>query len=220
MVVKLKVKGGIDRKATKKLEKSFDGNLVRALAFIRGAERRNIKRRKKGKSSSPGASPFTHESQQLRRSILFAEEVKNMRGVVGPSRRLISDIAQTHEFGLRSAPKNARKRRDNWKLSIGGHGPLGEVGKTTPRRRVSIKGGRFKGRRRTVKARTIGDPIIGRIRTAKDLANAKKRARTLRSQIARDAAKGFNYPERPFARPTLEEIRPRIIQFWRASVIT
>ena len=75
----------IERNVLKELgEKKFIPALKRAQAYLRGAAKRKIRRRKKG-HSKPGQPPFAH-SKTFKQSIQFQVNKKDLEQYVGPER--------------------------------------------------------------------------------------------------------------------------------------
>ena len=188
-------------------------NLGHAGASLRLAAQRMIRTRKA--SSEPGSPPNTRKGA-LRRSILYA--VEGATGVViGPSANLISDVARVHEHGGRQRPRSLQgKTTDtiltagtNWKLEVGGHGPIAYKDGTAYIRFVS--------KAQVLKAeRYIADAppeAFGNTKKARDA--AKKRQ--IQAQVAL-AGGVATYPQRPFMGPTLMKNLDRLPNVWAASV--
>lgn len=188
-------------------------NLGHAGASLRLAARRLIRTRQK--YSEPGMPPSTRRGA-LRNSILYAVEGDHTV-VIGPSANLISDVARVHEHGGEQRPRSARGRSrekllsagTNWKLHVGGHGPIGDRGET-----VYIK---F-----TTPAQV--DRSIEYIESAPDdsFGNTAKfrRSAAKRRTLAAVAAKGgtATYPKRPFMGPALMKNLDRLPTLWANSV--
>lgn len=188
-------------------------NLGHAGAALRRAAQRKIRRSKE--PSEVGTPPHTARGA-LKNSILYA--VEGERGVViGPSVNLISDVAAAHEHGLPQKPKSARGISEadaliagtNWKMYVGGHGPIGDKLGT-----VYIK---FKSPAQVDKSLKYifeaPDDAFGNTKRAR--LQAKKRR-----ILAAVAAKGgtATYPKRPFMGPTLTENLDRLPSVWAGSV--
>lgn len=107
MKISVKSKSSFNRRLVKQRTDSAGVDaLYRAGAYLRTTARRKIK--KSNKASRPGRPPHTREGQ-LRNAILFAVDEGKKIAWVGPSARLISDIAKYHEFGGVQVRKSKRK---------------------------------------------------------------------------------------------------------------
>lgn len=159
-----------------------------AAAYIRKVARHSIRRSKK--PSAPGTPPHTRKGQ-LRRSILYAVEKNKLSAVIGPAVQLISRIGAVHEFGGTDRPKF---RQPNWKLSIGGHGPVAEA-----------TGGGFR---------------FAKLRTGRQVAQARATAPAALTYYRQEwRRKGpRKYPRRAFMGPALEKTRPMLPSHWAGSV--
>lgn len=182
-------------------------------AMIYRIARNSIQRRKnKRLHSPPGKPPYTH-SGALKKSIRYAAVKENV--VVGPSHSGIGLVAHLHEFGGR--PKKKKRKtgfRNNWKLQIGGHGPI-EIG---PRRWV------------TQGNRNVYTHVrFAKLETAKQVARAKRIAddaeRVLIMERQEDEeleSMTFGddpvYPPRPFMGPALIKAAPYLPPMWRNAI--
>jgi hypothetical protein len=188
-------------------------NLRHAGAGLRLAARRLIRTRQA--SSQPGSPPSTRRGA-LRNSILFAVEGDHTV-VIGPSVTLISDVARVHEHGGTQRPRSLRGVSEaeaviagtNWKLEVGGHGPIPDSSGTAYIKFTSPaqvdKSLRF--------IYTAPENAFGNTRKAR-LQAEKRRAR------AAVAAHGgiANYPARPFMGPALMNNLDRLPAHWANSV--
>ena len=196
-------------------------------AMVYRIARNSIQRRKnKRLHSPPGMPPYTHTGA-LKKSIRFAATKDDV--VAGPTLSGIGLVANLHEFGGSRAatggslrPRQSAAslggsrspRRNNWKLQIGGHGPV-EIG---PRRWVS-QGNKS----------VYTHVRFAKLETAKQVTRAK--------QIAADAERilimerledeeldnmvfGSDpvYPERPFMGPALIKAAPYLPPLWRNAI--
>jgi hypothetical protein len=173
--------------AASKAEKKVLG---RQGAYVRGVAKRSIRLRQDRKlKSPPGGPPYTHTGA-LKRAVAFAVEAPV--AVVGPTRNEVGLVGKTHEFGgVERKTKSAR--RPNWKLELGGHGPL------------RVTGGEV--------------AAVGQLRTQRQVNRAKRLAAM--AGPAAGAAGGERtrtYPPRPFMGPALETARPKLAQFWADSI--
>lgn len=171
-------------------------SLSHAAGTLRKIARRSIRQRKK--AAPVGQPPHTRRGQ-LRRSILYDVDRPATSAVVGPSYNLIGRVGAAHEFGLEERTVGGG-RKPNWKIELGGHGPLA---KSSGRKRL--------GRTRVA---------FIRIRTPRQLAAVRETVAGLTSDIRLSALRPRvrRYPRRPFMAPALEKLRPRLAPFWRASV--
>lgn len=188
-------------------------NLSHAAAGLRLAAQRLIRTRKA--SSDPGTPPNTRQGA-LRRSILFAVE-NDSTAVIGPSVNLISDVARVHEHGGQQRPRSIRgesrenllTKGTNWKLYVGGHGPIGDGDgaayiKFVTQAQVD-KSQRF--------IETAPPDAFGK--TVKARGQAEKRR--IRAAVAAHGGVA-NYPARPFMGPALMQNVDRLPALWSSSV--
>lgn len=167
---------------------------------VRRLSRKKIKTSKK-KHAPKGQPPRTRRGQ-LKKAILYDVDKSSESVIIGPSTHLISKIGAAHEHGLTEKPKRRAKPPDaNWKLEIGGHGPI----PADDRRGSVYIRIRTKRQLRRVK-RWAGS----RGKTNRRFANVRKQPKPV--------GKARKYPKRPFMGPTLEEITPRLSKFWSGSV--
>jgi hypothetical protein len=162
--------------------------LTRQGAYVRGIAKRKIRRRKSTKIySAPGTPPFTHTGA-LKKSIVFAAGPESV--VIGPSYSEIGRIGHTHEFGGTEPAKKSRLKKNNWKLKVGGHGP------------VAMRGGKV---------------VIGRLYTSTQVARAKRIAQDVPAGMTIGKSRR-KYPKRSFMGPALMEARPKLSEFWMSSI--
>lgn len=182
-------------------------------AMIYRIARNSIQRRKnKNLHSPPGSPPFTHTGA-LKKSIRFAATNDNV--VAGPTRSGIGLVANLHEFGGR--PRNRKRKtgfRNNWKLQIGGHGPI-EIG---PRRWVT-QGNK----------KVYTHVRFARLETAKQVARAKRIADDAEKVLIAERIEDGElenmvfgadpvYPPRPFMGPALTKAAPYLPPLWRNAI--
>lgn len=162
--------------------------LTRQGAYVRGVAKCKIRRRKNQKKySAPGAPPFTHTGA-LKKSIVFAAGSKSV--VIGPSYSEIGRIGHTHEFGGTEPAKKSRLKKNNWKLKVGGHGP------------VAMRGGKV---------------VVGRLYSSTQVARAKRIAQDVPTGMTIGKPRR-KYPKRPYMGPALADARPKLSEFWCGSV--
>ena len=172
--------------------------------------RNSIRRRKNANAhSSPGKPPFTHTGA-LKRSIRFAATDKDV--IVGATHSEIGMVANLHEFGGHSKKKKRKTNyRNNWKLQIGGHGPI-EIG--PPR---WVKRGSQRVFSSVYFAKLTSANMVSK---SKAIANDAEQA-LIAEQLEDDkqtAAMFGNdpkYPPRPFMGPALVKAQPYLPPMWR-----
>jgi len=173
----------------KRVRRASITNLGQAGAYIRGIAKKSIK--VSPKPAPPGKPPHSRKGQ-LKRAILFAVEKVPGRVLIGPTATDVGRIGHTHEFGGTEPPKRRKVRKANWKLEVGGHGPV----------RKGAKG-----------------PVVGKLRTQAQADRAKRIAESLPpSQGGPVSKKVRKYPPRPFMGPALEVSKARLPKFWANSV--
>jgi phage gpG-like protein len=183
-------------------------------AMIYRIARNSVKRRKNPKAHSPpGTPPFTHTGA-LKRSIRFAATDNDV--VVGATLSEIGTVANLHEFG--GTPKKKKRKtqfRNNWKLQLGGHGPI-EIG---PPRWVKRSGNR----------RVFSRVYFAKLTTANMVAKSKDIAADAEQMLIAErleddeliaAVYGNDpkYPPRPFMGPALIKAQPYLPKEWRNSI--
>ena len=176
---------------------------------------RNSIRRKKNPNahSKPGTPPFTHTGA-LKRSIRFAATDKDV--IVGATHSEIGMVANLHEFGgTPKKKKRTTKYRNNWKLQIGGHGPI-EIG---PPRWVKRSGNRSE-LSRVYFAKLTTASMVSKSKAIAADAEAMLIAERLEDDELIAAVYGDNpkYPPRPFMGPALIKAQPYLPTQWRNAV--
>jgi hypothetical protein len=176
-------------KVLKKAKAASLRNLGQAGAYIRGIAKRSIK--VSPEPSEPGKPPHTRKGR-LKRGILFAVEKARQSVVIGPAASEMGRIGHTHEFGGKEPPKARTGRKANWRIEIGGHGPIKAEG---------------------------GKPLVSKLVSQKQVARASEIARSLPpSQGGPVSKKPRKYPPRPFMGPALEVSKARLPRLWANSV--
>jgi len=185
--VKTKIEG---ERVVVKTRKASISNLRQAGAYIRGIARKSIKI--SPKYSPPGKPPRSRKGR-LKDAIIFAVEKEQQRVVVGPTATEVGQIGRTHEQGGTEPPKTKKARNPNWKLEVGGHGPV----------RNDTNGVGF-----------------AKLETEAQLERAKKIAPTVQAKEAQAAvqAKSRKYPPRPFMGPAFNIAKERLPKLWAGSV--
>jgi len=177
--------------------------------------RNSIRRKKNPKAhSKPGTPPFTHTGA-LKRSIRFAATDKDV--IVGATLSEIGMVANLHEFG--GTPKRKKhnrktKYRNNWRLQIGGHGPI-EIG---PPRLVKRRNKRVLSRVYFAKLTTAS--MVAKSRAIAADAEAMLIAERLEDEelIASIYGDNLKYPPRPFMGPALIKAQPYLPKAWQNSI--
>ena len=125
-------------------------------------------------------------------------------------------VANLHEFGGTPKKKKPRttKYRNNWRLQIGGHGPI-EIG---PLRMVKRRNQRVLSRVYFAKLNTAR--MVAKSKSIAADAEAMLIAERLNDDETIAAIYGNNpkYPPRPFMGPALIKAQPYLPQMWRNSI--
>lgn len=189
-MLRVKVKTRMETaKVLRKVTAGSITSLGRAGAYIRGIAKRSIK--VSPEPSAPGRPPHTRKGR-LKGAILYAVERQLQDVVIGPTASTVGRIGQTHEFGGTEPPKKRKGRKANWKLEVGGHGPI---------------------------AAGPGGPVVVKLTTDRQVARAREIAASLPpAQAAPASKKARNYPPRPFMGPALERSKDRLPRLWANSV--
>jgi hypothetical protein len=190
VIVKLKDDTAKVAKAAKKATRK---NLAQAGAYIRGIARKGIKL--SPEKSAPGKPPHSRKGR-LKDAIIFVVNAAEESVVIGPTFSNVGKIGQTHEFGGEEPPKKKNTvRKPNWKLEVGGHGPIRVEGT---------------------------DSHYAKLKTAAQVQRAEEVAKDV-MVIAEQRAKAVStktrhYPPRPFMVPALEIAKERLPRLWANSV--
>jgi len=157
-------------------------------AYIRGIARRSIRRRKDfGKKSAAGSPPYTHTGA-LKKSIVFSVNPASV--IIGPTASEIGGIGHSHEFGGVEPAKPSRKRKNNWKFKVGGHGP------------IAIENGRI---------------IFAKLRSKSMVARSRRIALEIPAGMTMYKPRR-RYPKRPFMAPALAAGRSKLPEFWHNAI--
>jgi hypothetical protein len=195
-------------KVKRKAKRANIESLGHAGAALRLAAKRSILKRKR--PSRPGQPPHT-QSLYLRRSIKYAVDKQRQLVVIGPDAAVIGEIGAVHEHGWPQQPRSTRGKSErellasgtNWKLKVGGHGPIGD------------------GRGNTVYIKFVSEAQVERsiayIESGADV-YATKAARERAMKRRAIAGRKAHYPKRPFMGPALQQIKPRLPRMWAASI--
>ena len=176
------------KRVRKKAEDGSFKSLGRAAAWTRGVAKKSIK--VSPTSSLPGSPPHSRRGQ-IKRSMRYAVERARASAVIGTTRSVMGRIGHTHEFGGPEPAKHLKGRKPNWRIRIGGHGPLRMMG---------------------------GKPVVGRLLTAGQVARAERLAPEAAATMGPRTIKARRYPKRPFMGPALKRARQRLPAFWKGSV--
>jgi hypothetical protein len=186
--VKAKITMTPERVVTKTRKASIS-NLRQAGAYIRGIARKSIKI---SPVKSPPGKPPRSRKGRLKDAIVFVVENDAQRVVVGPTATEVGKIGGTHEFGGAEPPKIKKDRKPNWKLEVGGSGPV----------RNDASGVGF-----------------ARLKTQAQVERAKQIAPTIQAkQGGAPSNKPRKYPPRPFMGPAFEIAKDRLPKLWAGSV--
>lgn len=183
-------------------------SLGQAAAYVRGIAVRSIgsgfkKNTKKAvregapersyTPSAPGKPPKS-PTRRLKKGIAFDVDKPKGEAVVGPTRSAVGRIGSTHEFSGTEPAKKVR-RSNNWKLEVGGHGPIrGGPGRLDAFAKLKTEADV---QRSHAIADAFGTPEWDRGAT-------KPRPR--------------KYPARPFMGPALARSRDRLPAFWKNAL--
>jgi hypothetical protein len=185
-MVGVKVRSRMDSK--KVVRASRDGSiksLGKAGAYLRGIARRSIK--VSAEPSQPGHQPHSRKGR-IKDAILFAVEKPKQGVVIGPAANEVGRIGHTHEFGGTEPPKKRKGRGANWKLEVGGHGP------------IQVEGGKA---------------VVVTLKTERQVVRAKQEIEKLPPAERRVESKlPRRYPRRPFMGPALVIGSPRLPMMW------
>ncbi|MCY3019534.1 MAG: hypothetical protein NTW87_10970 [Planctomycetota bacterium] len=179
-------------KVLKAVARETQKNLGKAGAYIRGIAMRSIK--VSPEKAAPGKPPHTRKGR-LKKAIVFAVNKAEESVVIGPTFSNVGKIGRTHEFGGEEPPKKTKVRKPNWKLDVGGHGP------------VRVEG---------------FDSHYAKLRTTAQVQRAEQLAKdvtAIAEQRAQSAStKTRHYPPRPFMEPALSVAKERLPKLWANSV--
>lgn len=179
-------------KVTKAAKAASIKNLRQAGAYIRGIAVRMVK--VSPEKSKPGKPPHTRKGR-LKKAIVFFVNKADESVVVGPTFSNVGKIGHTHEFGGEEPPKKTKVRKPNWKLQVGGHGPIRVEGDDSHYAKLKT---------------------TGQVKRAERLA---KDVMVIAEQRAQSAStKTRHYPPRPFMGPALEIAKERLPKLWANSV--
>lgn len=188
IAMKVKVKGETG-KVLRKAKAGSIKSLGHAGAYIRGIAKRSIKVSKD--PAPPGHQPHTRKGR-LKKAIFYGVERQRQGVVIGPTVSEVGRIGHTHEFGGTEPPKKQKGRKTNFRIEVGGHGP------------IDVEGGK---------------PVVVRLKTDRQVAKAQEVAQSLPpSQGGPESKRPRKYPPRPFMGPALEISKARLPRLWANSV--
>jgi len=166
----------------RRLQKRLDDGKIKPEAYKRRLE--NISE----KASPEGTPPYYHtRGFNIRNRIFFGVDRHDLNVVIGFLRR-DSQTARIHEEG---GKKKVYVRQPNWKLKVGGHGP------------VQVISGGLK---------------ITKLKTDKQVSRAKRIARQYKVKPGASTKKTASYPKRPFLDPALKRNRNEWLKMFRGSI--
>jgi len=153
--IKVNVKMKDDTKRVKKaVQRANVKSLGSAGAYVRGIARRSIK--VSSDASAPGKPPHSRKGL-LKNAIIFGVDKPNESVFIGPAATHIGrKVAGVHEFG----GTKTVEIKPNFKLEMGGHGPMGYRG-------ARIQVARLDTRRRLARAKMVAKTIPSRRVSAK-----------------------------------------------------
>lgn len=220
-LVDFKVVSRFDAKAVTDV---MDGVTRKALTMasqdVQRKAKGSMKARPLGVASPPGTPPHRHKHSArgansrsdyaLMKSIVYAYDAVTQSAVIGPSIRYggaIATIAGRHEFGGSMSQKNRRRKLRR----LGGAGEV-LITKTRPAMRAA--GG--VGASQYIKNTVIGARWVtyGRLKTKEQA----RRANMLNAALYGPAIVQVLYPKRPFMRPALEQVAPRMLEYFGKAI--
>lgn len=116
------------RTVSRRMKDANIRTLQAAGAYVCGIARKSIK-------IAPDAAPIGHQphsrSGRLKNAIVFSVQRDLSDVVIGPSANAMGKLGATHEWGGTEPPKKPPvARKHNWRLKLGGHGPIRLKGET------------------------------------------------------------------------------------------
>jgi hypothetical protein len=167
--------------------------------YIRGIARRSIK--VSDYPSDPGQPPHSRVGKIKNAILSFADDV---HALIGPGQSAIGIIGQTHEFGGMEPPKlPPALRKNNWRLWVGGHGPIRYPG-------AHGQYAKIKTMAQLERVMEIAAQVLA--------LDAQLHATDLHFFEVRWKDKERHYPARPFMGPALEISRDRLPALWSGQV--
>ncbi|TWU39323.1 hypothetical protein [Novipirellula artificiosorum] len=186
----------------KKVKNATFRSLGQAGGAIRLTARRSIKR-KKG-PSRPGTAPHT-QTGNIKRTIRYDVGKQKQDVAVGPVRVTASKLWELHEHG--GTKTSGKRQLVHSTFRVGDFGPI-RKGRIVRR---TTKSGRTQTYRYADKYQRI---------KLKTQAQAARATRLIAEENARRASDNLvrHYPKRPFMRPALVAMTPRLPKFWKDSI--
>lgn len=175
--------------------------LRRQGAYVRGIAKRKIKRRKNpDKHSLPGTAPYTHTGK-LKNSIWYSAEKE--QAVIGPTRSGIGNVGALHEFGGMHRVRFSTPFKSSYNI-----GDVGPVSITRYKRSFrSQKRGYYD---------TDNSPVaLVAIKSKRQASHATRLAKRLNRKYG---TKMVRYQARPFMRPSFNEAKGSLADFWRNAI--
>ncbi len=183
--------------------------LMRQGAYVRGVAARSIRRvADRLRSSAAGSPPYTH-SGALKGAIEFS--VQDNTVLIGPRASWIGTIGALHEFGGVVQGREESEGLVNWRLVVGGHGP------------IAIRNGvvvyaKYRSDKQVQRALALinTQSRINVVQPLWSLPDSAPATLSLwRIQRARHTAR---YPARPYMGPALAIAQERLPGLWANSV--
>lgn len=194
--------------------------LTMAAQDVQRKAKGSMKARPLGVASPPGTPPYRHKHSArggksrsdyaLMKSIVYAYDTMTQSAVIGPSTRYggaIATIAGRHEFGGSVSQKNRRRKLRR----LGG---AGEVLLTKTRPAMRAAGG--EGASQYIQNTALGPRWVtyGRLKTKEQV----RRANMLNAALYGPAIVHIAYPKRPYMRPALEKVAPRMLEYFGKAI--
>ena len=146
--------------------------------------------------SKPGNQPHTRKRRKLlKKAIAWARDTKSV--MIGPRASFMDRIGHIHEFGgVETTPKKVFVKRPNWKLVVGGHGPI--------RTKNGLAFANLWTEAQVERSRQLADEVIGY--ESDNAEDARVMLGSVMENPGRETIWSTHrvYPKRPFMGPTLE----------------
>lgn len=177
----------------KRSDKSREKMLRRSGALVYKIARNSIRSRKnRNIHSPPGKPPYTHTGL-MKRSIRWAVSPDKRSVVIGPTASELGRLGALHEFGGRAKSKVRIKRMPNWKLKVGGHGPIDVSG--------SVRFAKLRSAEMVRRSREVSLDALRALSVSPEESQAIAKILWSDSKKMEETVK--TYPARPFMEPAL-----------------
>jgi phage gpG-like protein len=201
--------------------------LIMAAVDLKRKAKRSMYARPLGKASPRGMPPFKHKHSRrgkrsgrdygLERSIMYAYDFATRSAVVGPSTKYganIADVGSRHEFGGSIVRKNTRRKVRR----LGGPGEIRVKAQSLNwgDQLRDAQGRRLRMATRKVENTRLGpvEVTYGKLFTNRQVALANR----LNARLYGPAIIHGTYPERRFMQPALQDVAPRMPEYFVKAV--